>query len=142
MNELSNPNPEFIFHLVPKMDFFTQIQDNIYTPKRFSQDGFIHCTYGEDLTILVANDYFSKELELLILKISLNKVKAKVRFEAPQPIPGGKSYHLQVNSLYPHIYGSLNLDSIEGIAKLPKINYVFHFPKVFKYYSEIKDGKI
>lgn len=137
-----SPLPEFIYHLVLKFDFLQQIHGNTYTPSRFSEDGFIHCTDGEDLTVLVANDYFSKATELLVLKIRLNKIMAKVVFEKPLPIAGGGKSHLQNENLFPHIYGSLNLDAVEGIAKLPKINYVFHFPKEFYSYLQFKEGRV
>jgi uncharacterized protein (DUF952 family) len=134
-----NP-PEFIYHLVLKSDFFSCIQGNLYTPLRFAEDGFIHCTAGEDLTVLVANDYFSNISELLALKIRLKKIMAKVLFEAPIPIAGGGDSHLKTETLFPHIYGSLNLDSVEGISKLPKINYVFHFPKQFITLTQYIEG--
>lgn len=142
MNEISTTTPEFIFHLVKRLEFLTQVVDNSYTPLRFKQDGFIHCTNGEDLTVLVANDYFPNETDLLVLKIRFSKIKSKVLFETKVPNPGGKDSPLKKNALFPHIYGFLNLDSIEGIARLPKINYVFHFPKEFYSYSQFKEGRL
>ena len=141
MNE-SSTTPEFIYHLVTKFEFQTQVRDNAYIPVRYSEDGFIHCTGGEDLTILVANDYFSKEPDVLVLKISLKKLMAKVVFEKPAPISGGGNSHLIQKTFFPHIYGALNLDSIDGIAKMPRINYVFHFPKEFYSYTQFKEGRL
>jgi uncharacterized protein (DUF952 family) len=140
MSETENKQTVFIYHLVLRAEFLSQIRDNSYKPLRFSEDGFIHCTEGEDMTVLVANDYFSKANDLLILKINLKKIQAKVLFEKPIPIQGGGNSHLKKDVLFPHIYGSLNLDSIEGIGTMPKINYVFHFPKSFMTQSQFIEG--
>ena len=59
MKEHEQNNPDFIYHLVLESEFLNQTRDNMYTPPFFSQEGFIHCTNGEDLTILIANDFFS-----------------------------------------------------------------------------------
>ena len=83
MKEAETTPPEFIYHLVLKSEFLMQIQDNIYIPLRFSEDKFIHCTGEEDMTVLIANDYFSKATELLLLKIRMKAVMAKIVFESP-----------------------------------------------------------
>ena len=140
MNEIENTQPEFIYHLVLKKEFFSQIRDNTYLPLRFNEDGFIHCTAGEDMTVLVANDYFSKAVDLLVLKINVKRILTKVLFEKPFPIQGGGISHLKSDVLFPHIYGFLNLDSIEGISIMTKINYVFHFPKSFKTQAQFIEG--
>ena len=140
MKEPEQNNPEFIYHLVLESEFLIQTRDNMYIPQFFLREGFIHCTNGEDLTILIANDFFSKEKDLLVLKIRLKKVVAKVLFEPPVLMNGKENFPLKQGFLFPHIYGSLNLDSIEGIAKLPKINYVFHFPKQFISFNQYKAG--
>lgn len=134
--------PEYIYHLVLRNEFISLIKDNYYLPLRFADDNFIHCTAGEDLTIIVANDYFSGISDLLLLKLRLEKIKSKVIFEKPIPIPGGKKNHLIDGVLFPHIYGPLNIDAIEGIGKVPKINYVFHFPKKFISYNQFKEGML
>ena len=142
MKEQEQNNPDFIYHLVLESEFLSQTRDNMYTPLFFLQEGFIHCTNGEDLTILIANDFFSKEKDLLVLKIRLKKLMAKVLFESTIPLSGKENSPLKQGSMFPHIYGSLNLDAIEGIAKLPKINYVFHFPKQFISFNQYKAGNL
>ena len=51
MKEQEQNNPDFIYHLVLESEFLNQTRDNMYTPLFFLQEGFIHCTNGEDLTI-------------------------------------------------------------------------------------------
>lgn len=116
MSNADLQTPKFIFHLVPSSEFYRQIKDGSYTPLRFDVDHFIHCTAGEELTMKVARDYFSGARDLLLLRILLSRVRAKVRFEAPAPIPGGGQAHLEGAPFFPHIYGALNLDAIDGIA--------------------------
>jgi len=118
MHGRADQTPEFIYHLVPGSEFLLQIKDGQYCPRRFEQEGFIHATAGEELTLKVAEDYFAGASGVLLLRIRLSRVAAKVTFEAPAPIPGGGSAHLQNAPLFPHIYGALNLDAIDRIACL------------------------
>jgi len=64
--------------------------------------GFIHAT-SPDQTIAMLNRHFTDRNDILLLVVDLDKVKPKVKFEAPLSGSGGT---------YPHIYGALNTDAV------------------------------
>lgn len=113
-----NP-PEVIYHIATESEFRAQSVAGDYTPYRFAEDGFIHCTAGRDLLLKVANDYFSHAAEPVVaVEIVTAKLRAEWRMEPPIPIAGGGGEHLQVGTLFPHIYGPLNLDAVVGVGRL------------------------
>lgn len=110
-----------IYHLVPSSEYQQQIQDNLYRPTRFEQDGFIHCTGDMETLIKVANDYFATISDtLLMLVIDTHRLEADLKFEPPEPIAGGSTAHLVEGLLFPHVYGPLNLEAIVEIKPLLK----------------------
>lgn len=129
---------QIIYHIVIKSEFINQIKNNEYLPVRFEMDGFIHCTGDEKTLLSVANDYFlNSNEEILILRLKLDKIKSEVLFEAPAPIKGSGTSHLLANSLFPHIYGPLNLDAIMDIGLLTKTNNQFTLPFSFSGLEDI-----
>jgi uncharacterized protein (DUF952 family) len=125
-----------IYHLVTESDFQALGKNTMYVPALFEQDGFIHCTAEPDTLLAVANDYFVEvEEPVLVLVIDLQRVNAEVKFEPPAPIAGGGESHLQEGLLFPHIYGSLNLDAVVKVGSLEKKNGQFFWPKNFQRFS-------
>ena len=131
---MNNP----IYHIVPESEFKAGIAGNSYTPARFEEDGFVHCTAGRETSLLVAKDYYRPFLEsdaaepLLLLQIDTTKLTATVKFEAPAPIAGGGSEHLENETLFPHIYGVVNLDAVVGNGRLLPNGDHFLWPTTFK----------
>ena len=126
-----------IYHIVPESEFKAGTVGNSYTPARFEEDGFVHCTAGRDLSLLVAKDYYSAFLKadaapLLLLQIDTTKLTAVVKFEAPAPIAGGGSEHLKNATLFPHIYGVVNVDAVVGNGRLQPNGDHFIWPPTFK----------
>lgn len=122
---------KFIYHLLTANSLENAIRENLYYPKNFTEDGFIHCTEKMDTTLLVANDYFGNEQEVLVFRLNLSRIKPPVKFEPPSPVQGGGSSHLKEKNLFPHVYGELNLDSIEGVGVLKKNKGKFESPDSF-----------
>lgn len=69
------------------------------------EEGFIHASPANQLT-RVANKYYRDVKDLVCAAVSKQRVLAMVKYE---PATGG---------LYPHVYGPLNLDAVEAIAKI------------------------
>lgn len=63
-------------------------------------EGFIHCSTPEQV-IEIANSIFKGTQKLILLVIDEKKVVSEIRYEDC----GNKN-------LYPHIYGTLNLDAV------------------------------
>ena len=77
-----------------------------YTPEGFADEGFIHCTDGEQHVADTANRYYRDEQRMfIVLVIEKDLVSAEIRYEDPARI-------------YPHIYGPLNRDAIVTVLPL------------------------
>lgn len=112
-------SPEVIYHIAAESEFRARSVADAYTPHRFAEDGFIHCTAGPERLLQVANDYFSQVTEpVVVVEIDTAKLRAELRMEPPIPIAGGGQEHLQTGALFPHIYGPLNLDAVAGVGRL------------------------
>jgi len=126
-----------IYHIVPESEFKAGTTGNSYTPARFEADGFVHCTAGQETSLLVAKDYYSAFLDtdatepLLLLQIDTTKLTHELKFEAPAPIAGGGSEHLKNTTLFPHIYGVVNLDAVVGNGRLLPNGDHFVWPSTF-----------
>ena len=119
---------EKIYHIVTENDLKKYSSETGYAPPSLSGDGFIHCTQGKELSLIVAGDYFSQvEEPLLILEINAAKCRPEIRFEKAAPETGGRE-HLKYQQIYPHIYGPLNLDAVERTGNLKKENGRFVWP--------------
>lgn len=120
MTEQTDP---YIYHLVLESDFQSRTSNDLYTPPRFEQDGFIHCTAGSEMTLAVARDFFAGRENVLLLRIRIDRLTAPVRFEAAGE-PGSR------NALrFPHIYGPLNLGAVQGMAKFAFVDQSTEFPQ-------------
>ncbi|PWV87370.1 uncharacterized protein (DUF952 family) [Paenibacillus cellulosilyticus] len=90
-----------------------------YDHESIAKEGFIHCS-SLDQVLIVADNLYKGQEDLLLLLIEEEKVKHKIIWE--------DLYNL--NELYPHIYGVLNLEAVintylfkpnpEGTFQLPK----------------------
>ncbi len=82
--------PDIIYHIATEREFRAQTLADTYTPLRFADDGFIHCTAGRDLLLRVANDYFARMIEpVMVIVIDTATLRAQLRMEPPMPIAGG-----------------------------------------------------
>lgn len=125
-------NATTIYHLLHEADFGRCVRGDAYLPERFDADGFIHCTADLATLVQVANDYFADAPgAVLVLAIDTRRLRSRVVFEAAAPIPGGGSSHLADGALFPHVYGTLNLDAVTGWARLPRRSRRYARPRRF-----------
>ncbi|MBI1816660.1 MAG: DUF952 domain-containing protein [Deltaproteobacteria bacterium] len=121
-----------IYHIVPAAELRAGVAGDTYTPARFGADGFVHCAATSASVLAVARDYFANiEGQLLVLRIDPVCLTAKLIFEAPAPIEGGGTSHLQAGDLFPHVYGPIALAAITGIAQLVRHGGEFGWPERF-----------
>ena len=121
---------KFIYHIATVSDLKTRTVNGMYTPAGFENDGFIHCTGEPETCLLVLDDYFSalaKDHTILVLEIDTARLNAEVKFEAPAPIEGGGKSHIKPGILFPHIYGSMNIDAVcrAGVAEMKSGKFVW-----------------
>jgi uncharacterized protein (DUF952 family) len=96
-----------IYHIAPAEYYDQQPTDQAYRPPRFEEEGFIHCTKGDERVLLVANTVYRKTPgKFWLLVIDERQVKAEIRYEIVGEI------------LFPHIHGPLNRDAIVRVQEM------------------------
>ncbi len=121
-----------IYHIVITKEFQSCIDEIKYIPSNLKDDGFIHCSL-ESSVIPVANDYYGNiKEELLLLRIEPLILKSKVKYEAAKPEKGINTSHLSSSQIFPHIYGPIDLEAIDGIGILEKKESGYIWPKEFE----------
>ncbi len=124
--------PETIYHIVSEAEYFQNVIGSMYVPDSIVRDGFIHCTSGKKTTLLVAKGCFSHiKGDLFILKIITAAVLAPVRFEQAAPPACTGERDAETETIFPHIYGSLNLDAVDGLGRIRIKGGVFYWPLEF-----------
>ena len=93
------PSDPFIYLLSSLQEYNQALCDGQLSRDSIAEEGFIHAAPKSQLTRL-ANKYHIKTDGPLILVVNKKKVIAPIKWE---PATGG---------LYPHIYGTLNVDAI------------------------------
>jgi uncharacterized protein (DUF952 family) len=101
-----------LYHITPAAHYAALPASQDYVPASYAQDGFIHCTRGADLLVLVANRHFrTTPGDFLMLVIDARLLTAPLKYEAldeAMPYP------------FPHIYGPLNRDAIDEVIEMPR----------------------
>ena len=97
---------ETILHICPRAEWLAALASGVYRAASLETEGFIHCSRLEQV-IPVANRYYRRTPDLVVLWIDVNLVEAEIRWEAAE---GGE--------LFPHIYGPIEVDAITAVTHL------------------------
>lgn len=98
-----------IYHIVLPEIWEKYKQKEVYEAESLQLEGFIHCSFEEQLEGVLER-YYQGVKEVLILVIATDKLTSKLVNE-----------HSTNDEVYPHIYGKINLDAVVGVEK--KENY-------------------
>ena len=98
---------EYIYHVTTLKEWEAAKIKNEYTPAGYEQDGFIHCSIEKQIPG-VLDRFYKGQTGLVKLKIEKEKVQRPVLFELA----------LDLDELFPHIYGALNLDSVVEVITI------------------------
>lgn len=108
-----------ILHIIEVDAWLKAKDEGIYSPTSLEDEGFIHCS-TKDQVVEVANLIYKGQGNLLLLTIDSTKVTVKIVYEDLY----------ETGKLYPHIYGSLNVDAvINAVPLLPNSEGEFALPK-------------
>lgn len=108
-----------ILHILKKKAWEEAKVKGTYLGDTLETEGFIHCSTAETV-IEVANHNFKNVHDLILLCIDESKVEAQVKWEDLS----------NIGIDFPHIYGSLNADSvIKTLIFEPGENGFFELPK-------------
>lgn len=111
-NQMSN-----IFHITQRQKWENYKILGNYRSDTLDTEGFIHCSTKQQL-VDVANRFYAHQQDLVLLFINSNLVQAEIRYE-----------EAEVNQLFPHIYGELNLNAVfQVIDFIPEEDGYFQLP--------------
>ena len=98
---------EFIYHVTTSKAWEAAQANQSYMPQDFEKDGFIHCSIERQIEGVLER-FYQGQTGLVKLKIEKIKVQRPVLFELAEDL----------NELFPHIYGPLNLDSVVNVTEI------------------------
>jgi uncharacterized protein (DUF952 family) len=98
---------EYIYHVTTQEEWEQAKINGEYKPAGYEQDGFIHCSVEKQVAG-VLDRFYKGQTGLIKLKIEKAKVSRPVLFELA----------VDLDELFPHIYGTLNLDSVVEVINI------------------------
>lgn len=98
---------EYIYHVTTQKEWEQAQIANEYKPKGYDQEGFIHCSIERQVAG-VLDRFYKGQSNLVKLKIEKAKLQRPLLFELASDL----------NELFPHIYGPLNLDSVVEVISI------------------------
>lgn len=96
-----------LFHIVRADSYEAARADGEYLPEGYERDGFIHCSYQEQV-VGVANHLYRGQEGLVLLEIRREALDSEV---IDENLEGG-------DTLFPHIYGPLPTSAVAAIHAL------------------------
>ena len=97
--------PDLLVHICPRSEWLIAQKSGQYRDTSLEQDGFIHCSQPEQV-LEVANHFYAGVPDLILLWFDPEKLASEIRWENMQ------------GTMFPHIYGPINLDAICSITNL------------------------
>lgn len=97
-----------LFHIATHVEVERGKRTGTYIPDAFGRDGFIHCSYAEQV-IQVANRLFAGRQDLVLLEIDPQRLSCPV---VDENLEGGME-------LFPHIYGHLPMSAVVAVHPFP-----------------------
>lgn len=96
-----------IYHLVTRR-VWEENADRPYRPESLTGEGFIHCSFAEQVA-RSANRFYAEAADLLLLHIDAERLTSPLREEASD-----------AGEIFPHIYGPLNRDAVTTVEELSR----------------------
>jgi uncharacterized protein (DUF952 family) len=95
-------------HLVPEPVWEARDPATPYLPAAYAEDGFVHCTDGDDEMVVVANRFYAADPRpFLLLTLDLERTGSPWRFDDDRGI-------------YPHVYGPIDPASVLQVRRLER----------------------
>ncbi len=90
-----------LFHITTRDDWKEYQNDGRYEPESLEQEGFIHCSSGNQLKE-TANRLFGDKDQILLLVIDVSTLGENVKYEVED----------DAGEKFPHIYGPLSTNAV------------------------------
>ena len=94
-----------IYHIVTSEVWEKYADENEYEAESLASEGFIHCSYRNQLEEVLRR-YYSNEKRVLILHVNPHRLTA--------PLVAEPSTNREI---YPHIYGKINKSAIAQVEE-------------------------
>ncbi len=95
-----------ILHITSQSAWDDAQRNGYYSAPSLAAEGFIHCSTPSQV-VAVAERFYAGQRGLVLLVIDSKRIQAEVRYEAGTDKP---------DELFPHIYGTINLDAITRVV--------------------------
>ena len=96
-----------IFHITTREEWEAARPTGEYRPAAFSREGFIHCSYGQQVDGSLRR-HFSGRSGLVLLEIDRARLPSPI---VDENLSGGAE-------LFPHIYGALPVNAVIAVRDL------------------------
>lgn len=98
---------DYIYHITTGRQWTEALEKGHYDSDTLESEGFIHCS-TEPQVAGVLERYYQGKSDLVKLKINKSKIERPLIFELAGSI----------NEVFPHIYGSLNINAVEEVTEI------------------------
>jgi uncharacterized protein (DUF952 family) len=98
----------YIYHIITENCWHEVEGSEFYSPVSLKEEGFIHFSFKAQVAS-VAGRYYKDLNNLLLLKVKIDQLSAPLKVEASG-----------ADGNFPHVYGKLNLNALEGVFRLEK----------------------
>ena len=117
-----------IYHITSRSAWEEARTQGQYSAPSLESEGFIHCSTPKQV-LGVANDFYRGQSDLLLLCINERRLCAELRWEAPAHPKPLVVDRVSGASLFPHLYGPLNLDAVVAAHDLSEGASGFVLPR-------------
>jgi uncharacterized protein (DUF952 family) len=95
-------------HLVPEARWNARDPGAPYTPERYADEGFVHCTDGDEEMLRTANRFYRDDPQpFLLLTVDLDATGSPWRFD-------------EAGSPYPHVYGPIAPEAVTDVRRFAR----------------------
>lgn len=95
-------------HLVPEAAWDTRDPSAPYLPAAYPEDGFVHCTDGDEEMVVVANRFYrSVPGSFVLVTLDLDLTGSPWRFDDPE-------------LRYPHVYGEIDAGAVLEVRRMAR----------------------
>jgi uncharacterized protein (DUF952 family) len=102
-----------ILHITSRGEWEEALRRGTHSPPSLAAEGFIHCsTITQALSS--ASRHFRGRSDLVLLCIEERLLTSPLKYEPP-----ASTHDDRIDSLFPHIHGSLNVEAVTKVVDFP-----------------------
>lgn len=100
-----------IYHITTQTEWATAQQNGAYSAPSLASEGFIHCSTAAQV-VKVGNAFYRSVPDCVLLCIDETRLSAPLKWEPPAHPDPNNPPPVELQELFPHIYGTINLDAV------------------------------